>query len=97
MFRPEMLEAMGLPKDVKVHGWGLSLERYPLYLFKRCGLIQTYNDHDGMRQYPRTSGAQMFDRMDRVTARSQIRSSCEGIMELGPQRTRGERLAFFGE
>jgi phenylalanyl-tRNA synthetase alpha chain len=28
MFRPEMLEAMGLPKDVKVHGWGLSLERY---------------------------------------------------------------------
>lgn len=30
MFRPEMLEAMGLPKDVKVHGWGLSLERYSL-------------------------------------------------------------------
>ena len=28
MFRPEMLEAMGLPKEVKVHGWGLSLERY---------------------------------------------------------------------
>jgi len=28
MFRPEMLEAMGLPKDVRVHGWGLSLERY---------------------------------------------------------------------
>ena len=32
MFRPEMLEAMGLPKDVKVHGWGLSLERYLLPL-----------------------------------------------------------------
>jgi len=27
MFRPEMLEPMGLPKDVRVHGWGLSLER----------------------------------------------------------------------
>ncbi|BFZ55468.1 Phenylalanyl-tRNA synthetase, beta subunit, cytoplasmic [Savitreella phatthalungensis] len=27
MFRPEMLEPMGLPSDVKVHGWGLSLER----------------------------------------------------------------------
>lgn len=27
MFRPEMLEPMGFPKDVHVHGWGLSLER----------------------------------------------------------------------
>jgi phenylalanyl-tRNA synthetase alpha chain len=27
MFRPEMLEPMGLPRDVRVHGWGLSLER----------------------------------------------------------------------
>ncbi|KAJ8698310.1 Phenylalanyl-tRNA synthetase, beta subunit, cytoplasmic [Pleurotus ostreatus] len=27
MFRPEMLEPMGFPKDVRVHGWGLSLER----------------------------------------------------------------------
>lgn len=27
MFRPEMLEAMGLPKDMQVYGWGLSLER----------------------------------------------------------------------
>lgn len=27
MFRPEMLEAMGLPKNLRVHGWGLSLER----------------------------------------------------------------------
>ncbi|KAI0543672.1 phenylalanyl-tRNA synthetase alpha chain [Xylaria curta] len=27
MFRPEMLEAMGLPKDMRVYGWGLSLER----------------------------------------------------------------------
>lgn len=27
MFRPEMLESMGFPKNVRVHGWGLSLER----------------------------------------------------------------------
>ncbi|EGN93004.1 hypothetical protein SERLA73DRAFT_190125 [Serpula lacrymans var. lacrymans S7.3] len=27
MFRPEMLEPMGLPKDVRVLGWGVSLER----------------------------------------------------------------------
>ncbi|QRW01512.1 phenylalanyl-tRNA synthetase [Ceratobasidium sp. AG-Ba] len=29
MFRPEMLEPMGLPPDVRVLGWGLSLERAP--------------------------------------------------------------------
>ncbi|KAL2857140.1 tRNA synthetases class II core domain (F)-domain-containing protein [Aspergillus pseudoustus] len=27
MFRPEMLEPMGLPKNMQVYGWGLSLER----------------------------------------------------------------------
>ncbi|KAJ5468200.1 hypothetical protein N7475_005952 [Penicillium sp. IBT 31633x] len=27
MFRPEMLESMGLPKNMRVYGWGLSLER----------------------------------------------------------------------
>lgn len=27
MFRPEMLESMGLPADMRVYGWGLSLER----------------------------------------------------------------------
>ena len=27
MFRPEMLAPMGLPKDLRVYGWGLSLER----------------------------------------------------------------------
>lgn len=27
MFRPEMLEPMGIPKGVRVLGWGLSLER----------------------------------------------------------------------
>ena len=28
VFRPEMLLPMGLPKDVSVIAWGLSLERY---------------------------------------------------------------------
>ena len=28
MFRPEMLLPMGLPEDVSVVAWGLSLERY---------------------------------------------------------------------
>ena len=27
MFRPEMLSSMGLPKEMRVYGWGLSLER----------------------------------------------------------------------
>ncbi|KAJ5628942.1 Phenylalanine--tRNA ligase alpha subunit [Penicillium lividum] len=27
MFRPEMLESMGIPKNMQVYGWGLSLER----------------------------------------------------------------------
>jgi phenylalanyl-tRNA synthetase alpha chain len=30
VFRPEMLEPMGLPSDVRVIAWGLSLERYLL-------------------------------------------------------------------
>lgn len=34
MFRPEMLEAMGLPKDMRVHGWGLSLERPTMIRYK---------------------------------------------------------------
>ncbi|KAB8302269.1 hypothetical protein EYC80_005710 [Monilinia laxa] len=34
MFRPEMLEAMGLPKDMKVFGWGLSLERPTMIKYK---------------------------------------------------------------
>jgi tRNA synthetases class II core domain (F) len=31
MFRPEMLLPMGLPEDVNVIAWGLSLERYYFY------------------------------------------------------------------
>lgn len=35
MFRPEMLEAMGLPKDMRVYGWGLSLERPTMIKYGR--------------------------------------------------------------
>ena len=33
IFRPEMLLPMGLPEDVVVIAWGLSLERYVLFVF----------------------------------------------------------------
>ncbi|KAG2319749.1 hypothetical protein Bca52824_012962 [Brassica carinata] len=34
MFRPEMLQSMGLPDDVRVIAWGLSLERPTMILYK---------------------------------------------------------------
>mgnify|MGYP003317148624 CR=1 FL=1 len=34
IFRPEMLHAMGLPEDVCVIAWGLSLERPGMIRFK---------------------------------------------------------------
>ena len=42
MFRPEMLESMGLPKDMRVYGWGLSLERPTMIKYvhsMRLGII----------------------------------------------------------
>jgi len=33
IFRPEMLRPMGLPEDVKVIAWGLSLERPTMTLY----------------------------------------------------------------
>ena len=33
MFRPEMLEPMGLPDDVNVIAWGLSLERPTMIMY----------------------------------------------------------------
>ena len=33
MFRPEMLEPMGLPEDVNVIAWGLSLERPTMIMY----------------------------------------------------------------
>lgn len=38
MFRPEMLEPLGLPSDVRVHGWGLSLERPTMIRYVQCYL-----------------------------------------------------------
>jgi len=34
MFRPEMLESMGLPRDLRVLGWGLSLESPTMIKYK---------------------------------------------------------------
>lgn len=42
MFRPEMLEPMGFPKDVRVHGWGLSLERPTMIRFVLKFLLGTF-------------------------------------------------------
>jgi len=41
MFRPEMLEPMGLPKDMRVYGFGLSLERPTMikYGVSNCEVI----------------------------------------------------------
>jgi phenylalanyl-tRNA synthetase alpha chain len=36
MFRPEMLEPMGLPKDMRIYGWGLSLERPTMIKYVKC-------------------------------------------------------------
>lgn len=34
MFRPEMLQPMGLPENVRVIAWGLSLERPTMIKYK---------------------------------------------------------------
>ena len=39
MFRPEMLESMGLPKDMRVYGWGLSLERPTMIKYVYLGRL----------------------------------------------------------
>jgi phenylalanyl-tRNA synthetase alpha chain len=44
MFRPEMLESMGLPKDMRVYGWGLSLER-PTMIRTKCSNIRELLGH----------------------------------------------------
>jgi len=44
MFRPEMLEPMGLPSDVRVIAGGLSLER-PTMIKYRCKNIRELFGH----------------------------------------------------
>ncbi|KAG5393292.1 hypothetical protein IGI04_023255 [Brassica rapa subsp. trilocularis] len=45
MFRPEMLQPMGLPEDVRVVAWGLSLERPTMILYK-CDNIRELFGHN---------------------------------------------------
>ncbi|EIW82318.1 hypothetical protein CONPUDRAFT_136833 [Coniophora puteana RWD-64-598 SS2] len=55
MFRPEMLEPMGFPKDVRVHGWGIGLER-PTMIRYGINNIRTLVGHktsiDEIERYP---------------------------------------------
>lgn len=73
MFRPEMLQPMGLPEDVRVIAWGLSLERYNRKMKLKTTfreiiadsflLKQTNNDHVRHCQHPRsvwTQGTRSF-------------------------------------
>ncbi|KAM0686677.1 hypothetical protein COBT_002094 [Conglomerata obtusa] len=34
IFRPEMLQPMGFEKDIRVFGWGLSVERPAMIMYK---------------------------------------------------------------
>ncbi|KDR83606.1 hypothetical protein GALMADRAFT_55520 [Galerina marginata CBS 339.88] len=59
MFRPEMLEPMGFPKDVRVHGWGLSLER-PTMIRYGINNIRTLVGHKTSIEGIENSPAVMF-------------------------------------
>ncbi|KAF8917916.1 phenylalanine-tRNA ligase [Mucidula mucida] len=59
MFRPEMLEPMGFPKDVRVHGWGLSLER-PTMIRYGINNIRTLVGHKVPIDQVENSPAVMF-------------------------------------
>jgi len=59
MFRPEMLEPMGFPKDVHVHGWGISLER-PTMIRYGINNIRTLVGHKVSLESVETSPAVRF-------------------------------------
>ncbi|KAF7301793.1 Phenylalanine-tRNA ligase [Mycena indigotica] len=59
MFRPEMLEPMGFPKDVRVHGWGLGLER-PTMIRYGINNIRTLLGHKTSIDYIEGSPAPML-------------------------------------
>lgn len=44
IFRPEMLRPMGLPEDVSVIAWGLSLERPAMIRFKCANIRELVGD-----------------------------------------------------
>lgn len=60
MFRPEMLEAMGLPKDMRVLGWGLSLER-PTMIKYECNNIRELLGHKVTLDFIETNPAARLD------------------------------------
>lgn len=45
IFRPEMLEPLGIPKDVNVMAWGLSLER-PTMIYYNVDDIRSMIGHE---------------------------------------------------
>ncbi|KAK7054201.1 phenylalanine--tRNA ligase alpha subunit [Favolaschia claudopus] len=59
MFRPEMLEPMGFPKDVRVHGWGIGLER-PTMIRYEITNIRTLVGHKTSIEGIENSPAPMF-------------------------------------
>lgn len=59
MFRPEMLEPMGFPKDVHVHGWGIGLER-PTMIRYGISNIRTLVGHKVSIEGVETSPAVRF-------------------------------------
>lgn len=61
MFRPEMLEPMGLPKGVRVLGWGMSLER-PTMIKYGINDIRTLVGHKVDLNHVRTAAAIRFDK-----------------------------------
>jgi O-phosphoseryl-tRNA(Cys) synthetase len=85
MFRPEMLEPMGLPKDMRVYGFGLSLERptmirYKVRLIPRLNSIsvpQCADDNSGL-EYPRSPRPQGRPQVCRGTACRQVRQELDG-------------------
>ena len=61
MFRPEVLETAGLPKDLRVYGFGLSLERPTMikYVLKSTtNIIELIRGQIQSQQHSRTSGSQ---------------------------------------
>ena len=62
MFRPEMLEALGLPPDMKVYGWGLSLER-PEMIRSKIKNIRELLGHKVDLNFVARNPAVRFDKM----------------------------------
>ncbi|KAG1833402.1 tRNA synthetases class II core domain (F)-domain-containing protein [Suillus variegatus] len=59
MFRPEMLAPMGFPPDVRVHGWGIGLER-PTMIRYGVNNIRTLVGHKTSIENVENSPAVMF-------------------------------------